>query len=144
MNKIHVEVIVNASLEKAWEYWNSPEKIQGWAFASDDWECPYAENHLEVGGKFTTRMSAKDKSMSFDFGGVYTNVEKYKKISYVMSADMHDINARKCDVTFTDLGDGTVKVEEDFDAESQNSVEMQKNGWQSILNNYKKLIEKSE
>ncbi len=143
MNKIQVEVIVNCSLEKAWKFWNEPELITLWAFASDDWECPHAENNLVVGGKFVTRMSAKDKSFSFDFSGTYTEVKEFEKISYVMSKDINETEARACEVLFSDIGDGKVKVTEIFDPENQNPEEMQKDGWQSILNNFKKAVEAS-
>ena len=143
MNKIQVEIVINSNLEKVWKFWNEPELIKSWAFASDDWECPYAENNLVVGGKFTTRMSAKDKSFSFDFSGTYTEIKEYEKISYVLSNDINDTGARKCEVTFSDIGDGMVRVTEVFDPENQNSEEMQKNGWQSILNNFKKAVEKA-
>lgn len=144
MSKIQVEIVVNSNLEKAWKFWNEPELIKLWAFASDDWECPHAENDLVIGGKFVTRMSAKDKSFSFDFTGTYTNIEEYKKISYVMLKDINDIEARKCEVTFSDIGDSKIKITEAFDPENENSEELQRNGWQSILNNFKKAIEAAQ
>lgn len=142
MNKIQVEIVVNGSLEKVWDFWNNPEKIKLWAFASDDWECPYAQNDLRVGGKFVTRMSAKDKSFGFDFSGTYNEVKEFEKISYVMSENINDNEARKCEIIFKDIGDGKVKIIEIFDPENENSEEMQKNGWQSILNNFKKAVER--
>lgn len=141
MNKIQVSVIVNADVKKAWDYWNQPEHITSWAFASDDWECPHAENNLTVGGTFITRMAAKDKSFSFDFSGTYTNIEEHHKIAYVLSQDINDATARTCEITFEDMGNGTTQITEVFDPENQNSEEMQKNGWQSILNNFKKAVE---
>ena len=83
-NPITVETIVKAPLSKVWEYWNKPEHIVHWAFAADDWEAPAAENDLRVGGKFKTVMAAKDKSASFDFGGVYTVVKENELIEYDM------------------------------------------------------------
>lgn len=144
MNKIQVEIVVNSNLEKVWKFWNEPELIKLWAFASDDWECPHAENNLVVGGNFITRMSAKDKSFSFDFSGTYKEIEEYKKISYVMSKDINDNEARNCEIVFEDVGDGKVKITETFDPENQNSEELQKAGWQNILNNFKKLVESHE
>lgn len=144
MSKIQVEIAVNSNLEKAWKFWNEPELIKLWAFASDDWECLHAENDLVVGGKFVTRMSAKDKSFSFDFAGTYTDIVDYKKISYVMLKDISDIEARKCEVTFSDIGDSKVKIIETFDPENENSKELQRNGWQSILNNFKKAVEAAQ
>lgn len=147
MQKIKVEIAVKGTLEKVWKCWNEPESIKGWAFASDDWECSHAENDLRVGGKFITRMSAKDKSFSFDFSGVYTDVVEFSKISYVMGeapADPQGTVAdagRACEVTFENVGEGEVRVTELFDPEEINSEEHQKEGWQSILNNFKKFVE---
>jgi uncharacterized protein YndB with AHSA1/START domain len=98
---------------------------------------------LKVGGKFVTTMSAKDKSFSFDFAGIYTDIKQNEKISYVLSNDINDKQARKCEIIFKDIGNGKVKIIETFDPENQNSIEMQKNGWQSILNNFKKAVERS-
>lgn len=141
MNKIQVNIIVDSNIENAWRFWNEPELIKLWAFASDDWECPHAENDLKVGGKFTTRMAAKDKSFGFDFSGTYTDVKVYEKICYVMSDDINDTEARRCEIFFSKTEDNKVKITETFDPETQNSEEMQKNGWQSILNNFKKAVE---
>ena len=129
MNKIKVEIEVNGTLDKVWKFWNEPEYIKLWAFASDDWECPYAENNLVVGGKFITKMSAKDKSFSFDFAGTFTEIKQNEKISYVLSNDINDKQARRCEIIFKDIGNGKVKIIETFDPENQNSIEMQKNGW---------------
>lgn len=137
MNKIIVQTTVNAPLEKVWEYWNQPEHIINWAFASDDWEAPNAENDLKVGGKFKTRMQAKDKSQGFDFGGTYTKVEKYKVIEYIMD------DGRRVSIQFEITGDGQTRIAESFDPESENSEEKQRNGWQTILNNFKKYAEKN-
>ncbi len=104
-----------------------------WAFASDDWEAPAAENDLCVGGKFKTTMAAKDKSKSFDFAGIYTTVTKYKLIEY----DMTD--GRHVKIVFTETPDG-VKVTETFDPEQENTEELQRSGWQAILDNFKKYI----
>ena len=144
MNKIQVSIIVTSTLEKAWKFWNDPKLIPLWAFASDDWECPRAENNLVVGGTFATTMAAKDKSFSFDFSGTYTDIVEHQKISYVMSQDITDSTARTCEILFKDLGNGTVEITETFDPEQQNSAEMQQNGWQSILNNFKKAVEAAQ
>jgi uncharacterized protein YndB with AHSA1/START domain len=132
--KISVEALVNAPLEKVWNCWSDPLHITKWCFASDDWHAPKAENELEVGKTFKTTMAAKDGSFSFDFGGKYTTVEYGKRISYVLE------DGRQVDITFEQLGD-SVKVTEDFDAESEHSIEMQKGGWQAILDNFKKYTE---
>jgi uncharacterized protein YndB with AHSA1/START domain len=145
METIAVEIIINSNIQKVWQCWNDVESIQHWAFASDDWECPYAENDLRVGGKFVTRMSAKDGSMSFDFTGTYVEVEEHQKIKYKMDMAI-DTNEngglhRECIVIFTDVSNGTVKVQEEFTPENINSIEMQKAGWEAILNNFKKYVE---
>lgn len=140
MNKIKVEVVVEADSKKVWEHWNNPESIKGWAFASDSWECPYAENDVRVGGRFLTRMSAKDGSASFDFTGTYTEVAPLHQIKYIMDKADGENMHRECEIIFTDLGKGTTKVEEEFSLEEENSEEMQRAGWSAILENFKKFV----
>lgn len=136
MNKsITIEALVEKDIETVWKLWTTPEHIMQWAFASDDWECPYAENDVVVGGKFLTRMSAKDKSAGFDFTGVYTEVEINKLIAYTIE------DGRKVFVTFTETQSG-VHIAETFEMENENSEELQRAGWQAILNNFKALAEK--
>lgn len=142
MEKIKVETIVHADIEKVWKHWNDAESITQWAFASDTWECPYAQNDLRAGGRFLTRMSAKDKSEGFDFTGTYTEVIEFQKITYVMDKADGENKHRECEITFTDLGNGTTKVQEEFYPEEINSEEIQKAGWGAILENFKKLVEK--
>jgi uncharacterized protein YndB with AHSA1/START domain len=132
---ITVENTVNAPVVKVWEFWTTPKHIEKWNNASDDWHTPYAENDLRVGGKFLSRMEAKDGSFGFDFIGIYTVVEEYKEISYTLEDE------RIVKITFTEEGNKT-KVTESFDAESENAVELQKSGWQAILDNFKKYVEK--
>ena len=134
--KITVENIVKAPVEIVWEYWTNPEHITKWAFASDDWHAPHAENDLRTGGKFSTTMAAKDGSFSFDFGGVYTNVVEYKVIDYTLGDD------RTVQILFTNLDDET-KIVQIFDAETTNSIEMQRGGWQAIMDNFKKYTEEN-
>lgn len=131
---VTIETTVNAPVLKAWETFTSPDHITNWAFASDDWHAPYADNDLREGGKFKTTMAAKDGSFQFDFGGVYTKVRQHEAIEYTMEDD------RKVKVTFKDNGN-TTTVTQTFDTESTNSVEMQRDGWQAILDNYKKYTE---
>lgn len=133
---ITVETIVKANRSKVWQYWNDPVHIMQWAFASDDWECPSAENDLRVGGSFSTKMAAKDKSSAFDFGGTYTAVVPEEKIEYTMGE-----GGRKVSIAFEKIDDNATKIIETFEPEKQNSEEMQRNGWQSILNNFKKHVE---
>ena len=131
---ITVENTINAPVEKVWAYWSAPEHITKWNNASEDWHSPRAENDLRTGGKFSTRMEAKDGSMGFDFGGTYDEVKTNEVIAYTMS------NGRKVVVNFTKEGDQT-KVIETFDAEETNPIEMQRGGWQAILDNFKKYVE---
>jgi uncharacterized protein YndB with AHSA1/START domain len=131
---ITVQTIVNAPIEKVWECWNRPEHITGWAFASDDWEAPAAENDLRVGGKFKTRMAAKDGSSGFDFEGVYSQVKEHELIEYDMS------DGRHVKVVFEETPEG-VRVTETFDPEQENTEELQRSGWQAILDNFKKYVE---
>ncbi len=134
MTTITIENTVNATVETVWKFWTSPEHIVKWNSPSDDWHTPHAENDLQVGGKFLSRMEAKDGSFGFDFGGVYTEVKTNEVIAYTLGDD------RKVKVVFTNLGDST-NIVTDFEAESQNSIEMQKSGWQAILDNFKKYTE---
>jgi uncharacterized protein YndB with AHSA1/START domain len=133
-NSITVEGTVNAPVEKVWEIWSNPEHIKQWCNASDDWHAPYADNDLRTGGKFKTTMAAKDGSFSFDFEGVYTNVKEYSLIEYNIA------DGRKVKITFIGAGN-TTKIVETFDPESINPLEMQRGGWQSILDNFKKYTE---
>lgn len=131
---ITIEATVNAPIEKVWKYWSEPQHITKWAFASDDWHAPASENDLRTGGKFSTTMAAKDGSFSFDFGGVYDKVEKHKTIDYTIG------DGRKVTNSFTSSGNET-KIVQSFEAEEQNSIDMQRGGWQAILNNFKKYTE---
>lgn len=141
MQKIQTETVVNKNVEKVWENYTNPESIKGWAFASDDWECPHATNDLKVGGRFLTRMQAKDGTTGFDFSGTYLEVRNLKNIKYAMDKAPNEEKARECEVIFEDLHDNTTKVVVIFDSENENSVELQRSGWQSILNNFKKFVE---
>ena len=131
---ITVEATVKAPVEKVWEHWTKPEHITKWCQASDDWHAPFAENDVRVEGTFKTTMAAKDGSMSFDFGGVYTGVEENKLIEYTIG------DGRKVKITFSGNGDET-KVMETFEPEGSNPIEMQRGGWQAILDNFKKYSE---
>lgn len=129
-----VETVVNAPVEKVWNYWSDPKHIVNWCFAIDTWHAPAATNDLRVGGTFSTTMAAKDGSFSFDFGGVYDEVIEHKLIEYTLG------DGRKVKITFDGKGNET-KVVETFDAEDQNPLEMQQGGWQAILDNFKKYTE---
>lgn len=132
--RITVETQVNAPIEKVWECWTKPEYITQWNYASDDWHSPRAANDLRVGGRFSSRMEAKDGSFGFDFSGTYDEVTSLQKIVYTIDDD------RKVVILFTNEG-GTTSISETFEAESTHPLEMQKGGWQAILNNFKRFVE---
>lgn len=134
--KITVETTVNAPVEKVWKYWTEPEHIKRWNNASDDWHTPVCENDLRVGGKFLSRMEAKDGSFGFDFSGTYDEVKLYEAISYTIG------DGRKVKITFIGEGKET-RIIETFDPEKTNSIDMQRQGWQAILDNFKKYIEQT-
>jgi uncharacterized protein YndB with AHSA1/START domain len=134
METIVVETTVKATVEKVWKYWSEPQHVTKWCQASDDWHCPTAENDFRVDGKFKTTMAAKDGSFSFDFGGVYTNVQQNKLMEYTLEDN------RKVKISFSGNGDET-KIVETFDPENENPMEMQKAGWQAILDSFKKYTE---
>lgn len=131
---ITVETTVHAPIAIVWDCWNKPEHVVKWAFASDDWEAPHAESDLRTGGTFLTRMQAKDGSAGFDFNGVYTLVQEQQQIDYTMEG------GRKVSTTFTEVPEG-VHIVETFEMEDENPREMQRAGWQSILDNFKKYAE---
>ena len=127
---------INAPIEMVWDFWTTPTHIIQWNNASDDWHTPHAENDLQVGGKFLSRMEAKDGSFGFNFIGTYDEVEENKAIVYTLE------DGRKVKVNFVDERNVT-KVIESFEAEDENSVELQQGGWQAILDNFKKYVEKT-
>ena len=135
--KIIVETTVQAPVEKVWEYWTEPTHITKWNTASEEWHTPFAENDLQVGGRFLSRMEAKDGSFGFDFGGVYDDVRLNEGIAYTLE------DGRKVTINFIRQGNET-KVIETFDAENTNPIEMQEAGWQAILDNFKKYINNSK
>ena len=133
---ITVEAIVKAPIQKIWKCWTLPEHITKWNNASDDWHTPYAENDLRVGGKFLTRMEAKDGSFGFDFNGIYDKIIANELIEYKIEG------GRKVSIAFTNNGDETT-ITETFEAEDINPIEMQRGGWQAILDNFKKYTEEA-
>jgi len=132
--RIHIETLINAALNKVWQAYNNPEDIVVWNHASEDWHCPSSENDLRVGGKFKNKMAAKDGSFEFDFEGTYTEVTAHNSISYVLGDN------RETNIKFKDEN-GKTRVIIDFDAEDTNPEEMQRDGWQAILDNFKKHAE---
>jgi uncharacterized protein YndB with AHSA1/START domain len=131
---ITVGVTLSAGIPKVWDLWTSPGHVVKWNSASEGWHCPKAENDLRPGGKFKYTMASRDEKMSFDFEGVYDDVIAQKRIAYSIS------DGRKVTVGFENLGDQS-KVTETFEAEEIHPEEIQKEGWQAILNNFKKYVE---
>jgi len=132
--KVTVEATVNAPVEKVWNLWSGAEHIKKWNTASPDWHTPTAENDLKPGGNFNIRMEAKDGSFGFDFGGTYDVVKPNERIEYTMG------DGRKVQVTFTKQNNNT-HIVETFEAESENPVDMQKTGWQAIMDSFKNYAE---
>ncbi|CAM3771962.1 SRPBCC family protein [Litorimonas haliclonae] len=134
VEKIEIEALIKASSDKVYQLWTDPDHITKWNFASDDWCCPRAENELRVGGKYKSRMEAKDGSFGFDFEGEYEEVNPSEKLVYSMP------DGRKVQTTFEEEA-GSTRVTTQFDPEAQNSIDMQREGWQAILDNFKKYAE---
>jgi uncharacterized protein YndB with AHSA1/START domain len=134
--RITVQTTINAPIETVWKCWITPESIVKWNNASEEWHTPWAENDLRPGGNFNYRMEAKDGSMGFDFCGVYENVFVYKQIDYVIA------DGRKVKIVFSVMNNETTVIET-FDAESIHPNDVQRSGWQAILNNFKKYAEKT-
>lgn len=132
--KITISATVNAPIQMVWDLWTNPEHITKWNFASDDWQCPGAENELKVGGKYSARMEAKDGSFGFDFEAIYDKVIHQKELSYTMG------DGRQATTIFESNGNQT-RLTTTFDPENENPPEMQQEGWQMILNNFKKYTE---
>ena len=135
--KVTVSAQVNAPVSKAWNTYTSPEHITHWNFAADEWCCPSASNDLRVGGKYSTRMEAKDGSAGFDFEGTYTDLTPESSLTYVLG------DGRIVTTTFEAMEEASTLVTTVFDAENENTLERQRFGWQSILDNYKKHAENS-
>lgn len=131
---ITVQAKINAPIEKVWTSWTTPADIVRWNNASEDWQTTRAENDLRVGGQFSYRMEANDGSMGFDFWGVYDEVVFHEKIDYTLG------DSRKVRISFSSFGNQT-EVIQTFEAENENSMELQCTGWQAILNNFKRFVE---
>jgi len=133
-NSIEVSALISVPVQKAWSIWINEEDIQIWNSASEDWHTPKAFNDFSLGGRFLWRMETKDGSIAFDFSGTYTDIELYSLIAYTID------DGRKVTVQFkrTDIG---TKVIQHFQAENQNTLALQKEGWQSILSHFKQYAE---
>lgn len=132
--KIVIEATIKASLSRVWNVWNNPDDIKQWNAASDDWHTTRSVVDLREGGKFLSRMEAKDGSVGFDFEGTYTRIVPHRTIEYRMS------DGREVEVQFVERGD-RIHVQTTFDAEMSNPAEIQRAGWQAILNNFRQYIE---
>lgn len=132
--KITVEATIRADKDNVWDFYTNPDHITQWNFADPSWHCPSAENDMRVGGKYSARMEARDGSFGFDFEAVYTDVAIWDSFTYIMP------DGREVNVNF-DEGGGKTDVTVTFDAETENPIEMQKGGWQAILNNFKAYAE---
>ena len=131
--KITIRVTVLADKQKVWEYYTQPEHITKWNFANDDWCCPSASNDLKIGGRYVARMEAKDGSFGFDFYAVYTEINQGQNFTY-------EFGGRFATVDFKET-DGQTEVTVTFDPETENSIDLQRQGWQAILDNFKKYTE---
>lgn len=132
--RITIKTVVSADIKKVWDYYTLPKHITKWNFAIDSWQCPSASNDLRIGGKYSARMEAKDGSFGFDFEAVYDELIVNKKIAYTMT------DGRQAIIEFNEVKNQT-EVIIAFDAEQQNSLDLQRDGWQAILNNFKKYTE---
>jgi uncharacterized protein YndB with AHSA1/START domain len=133
MESIIVKTTISADKQKVWDFYTKPEHITNWNFASDDWCCPSASNDLTVGGKYIARMEAKDGSFGFDFEATYTEIKVGDSFSY-------EFGGRYATVSLNELQEQT-ELTVIFDPETQNSIDLQRQGWQSILDNFKKYTE---
>ncbi len=133
---ITIQTTVNAPVEKVWKAFNDPEHIKRWNSASEDWHTTASENDLKTGGRFRSRMEAKDGSFGFDFSGIYNEVKLHETIKYTLEDD------RKVSINFKSIGNQT-EITEAFEAEEANPVKMQEEGWQAILNNFKRYTEET-
>lgn len=135
--EIAIETAVDAPIERVWAAWVTPADIENWNFANEEWCCPKATIDFVVGGKFTYRMEAKDASMGFDFEGTFTSINPLIEIEYALADD------RRVKIRFSQSASG-VRVVETFDAEDEHSAELQRQGWQCILENFKRHVEQSK
>jgi uncharacterized protein YndB with AHSA1/START domain len=131
--KITVSATIHSDLKKVWDYYTNPKHIVNWNFADPSWHCPSASNDMKLGGTYLARMEARDGSFGFDFEAVYTKIMEGKSFEYTFGG-------RTVHVSFEKLGNQTEVIIE-FDPETENPIEMQQNGWQAILNNFKKYVE---
>ncbi len=132
--KLTVTTTINKNIKTVWDAFTLPQHITNWYFASSDWHAPFAENDVRIGGKFKIRMEAKDGSFGFDFSGTYTNVVLHKQLDYTLD------DKRLVSVSFKEENNQTV-VTQSFEPETENTIELQQQGWQMILDNFKSYTE---
>ncbi len=132
-SKIMVSATINADTKKVWDFYTQPKHITKWNFADPSWHCPTATNDMNVGGRYVARMEAKDGSFGFDFDAVYTEINEGENFTY-------EFGGRLAKVDFKET-EGQTEVIVIFDPETENSIELQRNGWQAILDNFKKYTE---
>lgn len=135
MDLIEIDITILKPVSKVWEFFTDPEHITQWNFATDEWVCPKAENDLQVGGDFNYRMEAKDQSFGFDFKGTYEQVLPFEEIKY------HLEDGRKVRVIFEIIDENTTKITEIFEPDPAQPLQMQREGWYSILDNFHKHVE---
>ena len=133
-NSVTIQATVNTSPEKVWIYWTSPEHIVNWNSASDDWHCPSAKNDLREDGRFSYRMESRDGRQGFDFSGTYDEIKPNQRIHYTLD------DGRRVLTTFREK-DGATDIVSVFEAENTFPVEVQKDGWQAILDAFKNYVE---
>ena len=137
MDLISIEATIEAPISIVWDYWTKVEHVKNWNFASNDWHCPKAESELMIGGEFHYTMAAKDGSVEFDFWGTFTKIIDQSFIEIFLG------DGREWNTQFEIDGDCT-KIIETFEPEEVNSIDLQKQGWQTILNNFKDYVEGKE
>jgi uncharacterized protein YndB with AHSA1/START domain len=133
MEKIRIQSTLSVDKQKAWEYYTKPEHITNWNFADPSWHCPSASNDLKIGGRYIARMEAKDGSFGFEFDAIYIVIHKYENFIY-------EFDGRQATVEFKDVS-GQTEVTISFDPETENPIDLQRQGWQAILDNFKKYTE---
>jgi uncharacterized protein YndB with AHSA1/START domain len=134
--KITVEATINADIKKTWNYYTLPEHITKWNFADPSWHCPSASNDMKIGGKYLARMEAKDGSFGFDFEAYYTEINLGNSFTY-------EFGGRVCTIVMAELENNQTAVKITFDPETENPINLQQQGWQLILNNFKSYTEEN-
>ncbi len=132
-NKINVTATINADTKKVWDYYTQPEHIIKWNFADPSWHCPTVTNDIKVGGRYVARMEAKDGSFGFDFDAVYLDIRQGEGFTYEFGGRQATLELKETN--------GQTEVAITFDPETENPIELQRNGWQAILDNFKKYTE---